>query len=301
MIKRKKLHLVAMVMPRKRRFGAFIALALGVIALDSRARAASPAYDTGANYTNPWSVANPQNNPGSGFGGWQFESYPQDNNYSSIQNGRWTLAQYPDDAQNNPPYDAVYRGFGGDGTLDVGQSLNVKLFFTPPGPFTVTGQTPSQGFDLFAQDPLESPSRYLNYGHEALGLYLGPHGFGLTYNDTHVSDENYTVYKPNAIPFTGTATNPQEVDLSLTTLGNNAFELALATDGNTYTFDGTLFNSAIDGLRFFTSQGGTQPGGPLAIGQMSVTQAVPEPGEFGLLGVGLVSLLGFFRLKRSCV
>jgi hypothetical protein len=90
------------------------------------------------------------------------------------------------------------------------------------------------------------------------------------------------------------------VDLSLTALANNAFELALTTDGNTYTFDGTLFSTAIDGLRFFTSQGGTQPGGPLAIGQMSVTQAVPEPGEFGLLGAGLIGLLGFFRLKRSC-
>lgn len=301
MIKRKKLLLDAIVRPGKGRFGEFIALAVGMIALGSQARAASPAYDTGLNYVNPWNAANVQNNPVTGFGNWQFDNYPSNGGYSSIQNGRWTLSQLADDSQGNPPYDAVYRGFGGDGTLDVGQSLNVQLFFTPPGPYTVTGQTPSQGFDLFAQDPLGSPSRYLSYGHEALGLYLGPNGFGLAYNDTHVSDESYTVYESNAIPFTGTATNPQEVDLSLTALGNNAFELAMTTDGKTYTFGTTLFSTAIDGLRFFTSQGGTQPGGPLAIGQMSVTQAVPEPGELGLLGVGLVGVLGFFRLKRAAV
>jgi hypothetical protein len=300
-IKKKKVMLYPRVGPHKRRFGGFMALAVGMIALGSQARAASLASDTGLSYTNPWNAANVQNNPVTGFGNWQFDNYPSNGGYSSIQNGRWTLSQLADDSQGNAPYDAVFRGFGGDGTLDVGQSLNVQLFFTPPGPYTVTGQTPSQGFDLFAQDPLGSPSRYLSYGHEALGLYLGPSGFGLAYNDTHVSEETYTAYESNAIPFTGTATNPQEVDLSLTALGNNHFELALATDGKTYTFDSTLFSTAIDGLRFFTSQGGTQPGGPLAIGQMSVTQAVPEPGQFGLFGVGLVSLLGFFRFKRTCV
>jgi hypothetical protein len=78
--------------------------------------------------------------------------------------------------------------------------------------------------------------------------------------------------------------------LEMIALGSQARAASLAYDtGANYT---NSWNAA---------KGGTQPAGPFAVGQIGVTQAVPEPSKLGLLGVGLVSLLGFFRLKRPCV
>jgi hypothetical protein len=182
------------------------------------ARAADLASDNGSAYQNPWGPANPQNQTSTGFAPWVFDEYLPATTpfFIDTAKGAWGI--------NVPPgYDAAWRGFTGDGTLDPGQTFSTTVLFTPPGPYSKTptnpNQMPTEGIDFFAQDPVVS-SHYDSFGHQVLGIYLGPvttagSAFYLAVHTT-LSDENPAVFKEIPLPFTGTASSPQEVKISFT-------------------------------------------------------------------------------------
>jgi hypothetical protein len=126
------------------------------------------------------------------------------------------------------------------------------------------------------------PSHYDNFGHQVLGIYLGPQGsgganaFALALH-TGLSDENPSVYKILHFRFTGTARHPQRVKIIYTQLAQGHWMLRLESKGNnTVVFTsheyGATWNTAqgLDAVRYFTSQGGNNPGGPLEWKNMSV-------------------------------
>jgi len=104
--------------------------------------------------------------------------------------------------------------------LDPGQTFSTTVLFTPPGDYSAT-ETATEGVDFFAQDPAV-PSHYDSFGHQVLGIYFGlitPSG--PTFNPavhTALSDENPEVFANIPLPFTGTASSPQAVNISFTQL-----------------------------------------------------------------------------------
>ena len=222
----------------------------------SVAHAANPAHDQSGNYQNPWGPTNPQN-WASGFAPWTFETYnpPTRGPAFFIDNTGFAIPMAPG-------YDAVWVSFTGDGQLDANQSYNTVALFAPPG-HSSTG-TPTQGFDLFAQSP-DVPSKYLDFGHQVLGLYLGQTGahkysFGLAIHNT-LSDENPDQWINLPLEFTGTTNQPQQViihyfqyasgswKLELRSPNQNAVVLTSAQYGPTWNT-----TTGIDAVRYFTSQ-----------------------------------------------
>ncbi|HEX3445299.1 MAG TPA: hypothetical protein VHS80_11325, partial [Chthoniobacterales bacterium] len=196
--------------------------------------------------------------------------------------GAWGIIMPPDryETNPNPPpptilvvgYDAAWTSFTGDGQLDPGQVFSTTVLFTPPGIHTKTDQ-PVEAVDFFAQSPT-IPSRYDNFGHQVLGIYVAPVSgviaFTLLVHTGKVpTDENPPVIQTLSFPFTGTASYPQKVRIIYTqhTQGHWTLRLespntnAVVLTSHEY---GTTWNTlGVDGVRYFTSQGGTNPGGPL--------------------------------------
>lgn len=88
------------------------------------------------------------------------------------------------------------------------------------------------------------------------------------------------------LPFTGTASSPQAVDISFTQLAQGNWVLKMVSGTTTVTLTsqkyGATWNTAqgLDGVRYFTSQGGTNPGGPLEWKNTSVRPASPAAKDF---------------------
>jgi hypothetical protein len=247
------------------------------------ARAANLASDNGSAYQNPWGPANPQNQTNSGFAPWVFDwynppTYVWPNNpppglfFIDTSRGAWGI-NLPDLASGTSGYDAAWISFTGDGFLDPGQTFSTTVLFTPPGGYQSPG-TPTEGIDFMAQDPTV-PSHYDTFGHQVIGIYLGPDttagsAFYLAVHTT-LSDENPAVWKEIPLPFTGTASGPQQVKIIFTQLAQGNWILKLISGDNTVVLTsreyGTTWNTeaaeGLDGVRYFTSQGGTNPGGPL--------------------------------------
>ena len=95
---------------------------------------------------------------------------------------------------NTQGYDAAWISFTGDGYLHTGQTFTTTVFFTVPGPYygpygTVT--TPTEGIDFMANSATV-PSQYDSFGHQVIGIYLGPSPSGPVFTlavHPSVSDE----------------------------------------------------------------------------------------------------------------
>jgi FG-GAP-like repeat/FG-GAP repeat len=265
-------------------------LGTGLFFCAQDAKAADPASDNGSFYQMmSWGPANPQNRPASGFASWVFDQFntPISPFFIDTTRGAWRI-NVPPDNNGSTGYDAAWRSFTGDGTLDPGQTFSTTVLFTPPGPHSST-ETPTEAVDFFALDPVV-PSHYDSFGHQVLGIYFGPTTpSGPTFNlavHTTLSDEHPAVFKQIPLTFTGTASSPQEVNISFTQLaqGNWVLKMISGTSVVVLTSQefGTTWNTAqgLDAVRYFTSQGGTNPGGPLEWKDMSVRQVPPDVKAF---------------------
>jgi hypothetical protein len=267
-------------------------------------RAANSASDKGSNYTNPWGPDNPQFNPKTGFSSWAFEHWnpPTQNPAKPIffidtARGAWGLNVPANiDGTNDfasTGYDAAWISFTCNGYLKLGQSFTTTILFTVPGPYYGgaygTVATPTEGIDFMANSTTV-PSQYLSFGHQVIGIYLGPTLSGPQFNlavHPSVTDEQPAVFKPitflnNLFSAANTAANPLQVTINYTQLPQGNWVIVLrAVAGNrtgvtalTSTQYGTTWNKAttegIDAVRYFTSQGGITPGGPLEWKDMSV-------------------------------
>jgi MYXO-CTERM domain-containing protein len=283
-----------------------IAVAVVLLFAVQGVRAANPASDNGSLYQNPWGPSNPQDQATSGFASWIFDQFntPTSPFFIDTARGAWGI-NVPPDRNGSVAYDAAWRSFSGDGVLDTGQKFSTTVLFTPPGSFSAT-ELPTEGIDFFAQDP-QVPSHYDSFGHQVLGIYLGPStAAGSTFDlavHTTLSDENPPIFKFNIFPFTGTAASPQTVNISYTQLAQGNWILTMASGATTETFTsqefGATWNTAegLDGIRYFTSQGGTNPGGPLEFENTSVSP-VPEASTWSMIGAGGVGLLGMLARRR---
>lgn len=249
------------------------------------ARSADTASANGSLYLNPWGPKNPQNNPVSGFAHWVFDKYnppterpPKTPWFIDTGRGAWGV-NVPADIQGQGGYDAAWASFKGDRQLDANQSFSTSVLFTPPGPYISNTETPTEGVDFFAQSPTVA-SRYDNFGHQVLGIYLGPtvsgYSFYLAIHNT-LSDENPDKFLTLSLSLTGTAKHPQEVKIVYTQLAQGNWSIKLESAGQSslvFTSQeyGATWNTTtgLDGVRYFTSQGGTKPGGPLEWTTMSV-------------------------------
>jgi hypothetical protein len=249
-------------------------------------RAANPASDTGSAYQNPWGPANPQFQPKTGFASWVFDQWNPPTQspaktpfFIDTARGAWGI-NAPADISDMPGYDAAWISFTGDGHLDTWQTFSTTVLFTPPGPYSTT-ELPTEGVDFFAQDPAV-PSKYDSFGHQVLGIYLGPNTpsgpvFNLAVHTT-LSDEHADVYKLIHLPLTGTASSPQSVKISFTQLPQGHWILTMVSGANVMILTshqyGATWNQGptqgIDAVRYFTSQGGPTPGGPLEWTNMAV-------------------------------
>jgi hypothetical protein len=262
------------------------AAALGMALLFSiqGARAAAPASDNGSTYVNPWGPGNPQNKPATGFAPWVFDQFnpPTTPFFVDTAGGAWGI-NVPPDVTGTAGYVAAWASFTGDGSMYPGQTFTTTVLYTPPGPRTAT-DTPTEGIDFFAQDPVVA-SHYDSFGHQVLGIYLGPNSSGvnkfvLTVHTT-LSDEAPKVAMDLALPFTGTVNSPQAVTISFTQLAQGNWVLTMVSGATTVTATsqqlGATWNVALglDAVRYFTSQGGATPGGPLKWQNMSLS-AVPS-------------------------
>jgi hypothetical protein len=177
-------------------------------------------------------------------------------------------------------YNAAWISFKGDGQLDPVQTFSTIVLFTPPGVYSAN-EIATDGVDFFALDPTV-PSRYDSFGHQVLGIYLGPVGsngenaYALAVHTT-LSDEKAAVYKVLPLRFTATARHPQLVKIIYTQYAQGNWTLKLESAGSdtlvlTSGEYGTTWNTAegLDAVRYFTSQGGANPGGPLAWQTMQV-------------------------------
>jgi hypothetical protein len=303
---------------------------LAVAALSALpANAANKAQDSGSNYQNPWGPANPQGQVNTGFASWVFEQWNPPTQapaktpfFIDTVNHTWGI-NVPADIDGQQGYDAAYRGFTGDGYLDPGQTLSTTAFFTVPGSYSPT-ETPTEGIDLLAQSSTVPSvnNNYGGFGHQVLGIYLGPSPSGPTfYLAVHntVSDENPTVWTKIPIPnnvFNSTLNGPLQVDITFKPLAGGNWTLTLVyRTYNTYTYTfyvpvwqsggvfggghwttvpytnsysywlpnyitlssgqyGTIWNKlpteGVDAIRYFCSQGGVTPGGPLEWTNISV-------------------------------
>jgi hypothetical protein len=305
-------------------------LLLTTLALLANLKAATQASDSGGNYSNPWGPANSQSPANSGFAPWAFDQWnPPTQNPAKppffINGFLWGI-NVPADIQGQQGYDAAYRGFTGDGYLDPGQTLSTTAYFTVPGPYYGgpygTVATPTEGIDFFAQSSTVPSGNYSGFGHQVLGIYLGPSPSGPAfYLGVHntLSDENATVWTKIPIPnnvFNSTHNGPLQVDITFKPLAGGNWTLTLVYyTYNTYNFTyyvpvwqpggvfggghwtwvpytnsysywvptfitlssgqyGATWNKAptegVDAIRYFCSQGGATPGGPLEWTNMSV-------------------------------
>jgi hypothetical protein len=250
--------------------------------LNSSAYAANVANDSGSNYTNPWGPPNPQNNS-SGFAPWYFymtnpTAFTPNFNPFFIDTNRGAFGINVTDDNS---YDVAWLLFTGDGQIDVGQIYTTDLLFTPPGTYSTT-QTPTEGICLIAQSPTVPPSwRYQNFGHQVLGLYVGPtspgvYQIGLAIHNT-LSDENPNQWIWLPWKFTGTAKKPMSVHFVFQQLAAGAWTLKLSSPGkNALVYgsaqQGLLWNTStgVSAVQYFTSQGNTNPGGMLEWTNMTV-------------------------------
>jgi hypothetical protein len=185
------------------------------------ARATNLASDNGSLYQNPWGPGNPQSQPNSGFAPWVFDQWnPSSTNpptntqppglfFIDTTRGAWAI-KVPADINGLTGYDAAWISFTGDGYLDPGQTFSTTVLLTPPGPYLGpygTADTPTEGIDFFAQSPTV-PSQYDTFGHQVIGIYLGPSPSAVAVLTlvvhTTVSDESPAVVKTIPLPFTGT-------------------------------------------------------------------------------------------------
>jgi hypothetical protein len=263
------------------------------------AKAANPASDKGSLYQNPWGPANPQFKANTGFASWVFDQWNPPTQapakppfFIDTTRGAWGI-NVPADIDGQQGYDAAWISFTGDGYLHSGQTFTTTVLFTVPGPYYGgpygTVATPTEGVDFMAQSSTV-PSRYDSFGHQVIGIYLGPTASGPVFNlavHPTLSDENAAIYKPisllnKLLTPANTASNPLKVTFIFTQLPQgNWIILLIATEGSkthtaalTSTQYGPTWNKApsegIDAVRYFTSQGGTTPGGPLEWTNMSV-------------------------------
>jgi AMMECR1 domain-containing protein len=259
------------------------ALGMALLSYPQGARAAALASENGSTYQNPWGPVNPQNQPNSGFAPWVFDEWNPNSSGNSTPppglffidttRGAWGITVPADLAPGASGYDAAWISFTGDGYLDPGQTFSTTVLFTPPGAPSGT-ELPAEGVDFFAQDP-SVPSNYDTFGHQVFGIYLAPNSQGVTKFDvsfhTTLSDEHPAVNIDIPLPFTGTASSPQEVKIVFTQLAQGNWILKMVSGGTTVVLTsheyGTTWNTeaaeGLDGVRYFTSQGGTNPGGPL--------------------------------------
>jgi hypothetical protein len=164
--------------------------------------------------------------------------------------------------------------------------FSTTVFFTQPGPYYQPAQNgqehPTEGVDFFAKSPtVASRYDYEGFGHQVIGLYLGPtspgvYQFGLAIHNT-LSDENPDQWIWLPLTFTGTAKHPQIVHIKFKQLAVGNWKLDISTPQQTAlvltsTQYGPTWNTAqgLDAVRYFTSQGGTNPGGPLEWTTMGV-------------------------------
>jgi hypothetical protein len=271
-------------------------------------RAANPASDKGSLYQNPWGPANPQFNPKTGFASWAFEHWnpPTQNPAKPIffidtTRNAWGINVPANiDGTNDfgsTGYDAAWISFTGDGYLHAWQTFTTTVLWTVPGPYYGGGYgtvaTPTEGIDFMANSSTV-PSQYVSFGHQVVGLYLGPTDHGPVFTiavHPSVSDEQAAIYKeilPNVITPANTAANPVRMTLTYTQLPQGQWLLLViaASNGRTQvsTFSsahyGSTWNTApsegIDAVRYFTSQGGATPGGPLEWTDMSVSPQLPS-------------------------
>jgi hypothetical protein len=263
------------------------------------ARAADLASDKGSSYQNPWGPNNPQNQTRTGFTPWAFDQWnpnPSDSDpnrstpppglfFIDTTRGAWRVKVVGDIVSGHAGYDAALRGFSDNGTLSPlspGQTFSTTVLYTPPGPYVSDTEKPVEGIDFFAQAPGVPPS-YDGFGHQVLGIYFDtetPSGPVFTLAVwTKLSDEHAPVFTQIPLPFTGTASNPQQVKISFTQLAQGNWILKMISGDTTLVFTskeyGATWNIAqgLDGVRYFTSQGGTNPGGPLEWKDMSVSRA----------------------------
>lgn len=248
------------------------ALGMALLFCAQGARAATPASDNGSLYQNPWGPTNPQNRTSSGFAPWVFDVFNTEGNpfFINTVRGAWGIIM-PPDLKAIVGYDAAWTSFTGDGQLDSGQTFSTTVLFTPPA--TITGKdVPVEAVDFFAQDP-NIPSHYDSFGHQVLGIYLSVQSSGtsfylLVHTGNAPSDENPSVIQILSLAFTGTARSPQKVTIAYTqhpqghwTLKVKSGIYVLLLTSHEY---GATWNAlGVDGVRYFTSQGGSNPGGPL--------------------------------------
>jgi hypothetical protein len=193
------------------------ALGMALLFYAQGARAANLASDNGSLYQNPWGPDNPQNQTTTGFGPRVFDRWntPTTPFFIDTTRGAWGI-NVPAHNNGSAGYDAALRGFTGDQTfLSPGQTFSTTVLYTPPGAYSPTEQ-PVEGVDFFAQAPGVPPS-YDGFGHQVLGIYFAantPSGpaFGLAVW-TALSDEHAQVFKQIPLPFTGTASSPQAVNI----------------------------------------------------------------------------------------
>jgi hypothetical protein len=245
-----------------------VSLLLGGTALCSYA--ASPAHDSATHYTNPWGSNNPQNRTASGFAPWIFDvgtPSPKKPFKIDAANSAFAIPM--------SGYSGAYVSFTGDGQLDSGQEYDTTLIFHAPGHST-TG-TPTQGFQLIAQSPTIPPSsRYHDFGHQVLGLYLGQtsakeYGFGLAIHNT-LSDENPDQWIELPINF-----EPgMSMKLEFITGSAGAWQLKLhPNNGNAIVLTSSEYGptwnttTGVDAIQIFTSQA-VDKGHPLEWTSMSV-------------------------------
>jgi hypothetical protein len=251
------------------------------------ARAATPASDNGSFYQNPWGPTNPQNRTNSGFAPWVFDLFnppltsPPNPFFIDTARGAWGIIMPPDRYETNPSpppptilvvgYDAAWTSFTGDGQLDPGQTFSTTVLFTPPA--TITDKdVPVEAVDFFAQDP-NIPSHYDSFGHQVLGIYLSVQSSGtsfylLVHTGNAPSDENPSVIQVLPLPFTGRARSPQKVTIAYTQHPQGHWTLKVKSGIyvlllTSHEYGATWNTLGVDGVRYFTSQGGFNPGGPL--------------------------------------
>jgi hypothetical protein len=283
------------------------ALGMALLFFAQGVRAANPAKDSGSGYVNPWGPAYPQFQPKTGFASWVFDQWNPPTQTPSkppffidTKRGAWGInvpADIYDPSQGLylQGYDAAWTSFTGDGYLHAGQKFSTTVLFTVPGPYYGgpygTVATPSEGVDFFAQDSTV-PSKYDSFGHQVLGIYLGPTSSGLAFTlvvHTTLSDENPSVVQQFPIPSgylnnSLTPANPLKVVIEFTQQSQGQWLIRLTFWDNNGIRTGPIGLSSrefgatwnkgptqgIDAVRYFTSQGGVTPGGPLEWTDMSV-------------------------------
>lgn len=248
------------------------ALLMALLFCAQGARAAALASDNGSFYQNPWGPTSPQNRTSSGFAPWVFDVFNTEGNpfFINTVRGAWGI-NMPPDRNGMVGYDAAWTSFTGDGQLDLDQTFSSTVLFTPPGIHTSTDQ-PVEAVDFFALSPTV-PSHYDNFGHQVLGIYVAPVSGViaftlLVHTGNAPTDENPAVIRTIPLAFTGTASSPQKVKITYTqglagqwivTLKSGTTALVLTS----HEFGATWNALGVDAVRYFTSQGGTNPGGPL--------------------------------------